>query len=446
VKAIVIVAGLSVACGGLAAQPFAPMQTVRSGTGQFIVRAPAISTAETRSSREDRTLIEFDPNILAITCERIKQALLWELTMPDLWRGRIYIEVSSALATNQAPIIMAKPYLDGWQYQMELPRRIEKPKFVRGLIQVLLLEIANRNAGLHSAEIPLWLSEGLSQHLVNSSEVDLVLPQPQGDFNHVNVSWQARQGRRRDPLIEARARLETHAAPTFAKLGGAFPEPVPDETWKTFQASAQLFVSQLLSLPNGRPRLVEMLYELPYYLNWQSAFLNAYRADFPRLLDVEKWWAIVLVHFAGQDPSQTWSIPMALQKLDDTLHPPALVSADRKDMPHRAKLSVQQVITDWDYLRQRIVLKELISRLLLVRLKSPPELGSLVDAYRAAIDSYLNRRDRVGITPSLPGRPATRADWLVRGAVNALNDLDEKRAASGATNAPPGNSLAQTPK
>src|SRR5439155_10295094 len=103
-----------------------------------------------------------------VTCERIKQALLRELALADLWRGRVYLEINSTLATNQAPIVFAKPYLDGWQYQVELAPSIERPKLVRGLVQVLLLEIANRNAGLRSAEIPLWLSECVAPTLVHA--------------------------------------------------------------------------------------------------------------------------------------------------------------------------------------------------------------------------------------------------------------------------------------
>ena len=54
----------------------------------------------------------------------------------------------------------------------------------------------------------------------------------------------------------------------------------------------------------------------------QSAFLNAYRLQFPRLLDVEKWWAVILVHFTGLDPTQAWSLPVTLQKLEEALQPP----------------------------------------------------------------------------------------------------------------------------
>src|SRR5207302_5377602 len=143
----------------------------------------------TTSGAANSTLIELDPNVLAVTCERIKQALLRELTLADLWRGRVYVQINSALSTNQAPLVFAKPYLDGWQYQVELARSIEKPKLVSGLVQVLLMEIANRNAGLRSAEIPLWLSEGVAQTLVRESQADLVVLHPQRNFNLVNLSW-----------------------------------------------------------------------------------------------------------------------------------------------------------------------------------------------------------------------------------------------------------------
>ena len=438
--------GLLLASSCLGAALTGPVLTVRSSTSQFIVRGPTLSQLYTNAPVGDSALVELDPNILAVTCERIKQALLRELTLPDLWRGRIYIEIYSAWSTNQVPVILAKPYLDGWHYQMELPAWIDTTKLVRGLTQVLLLEIANRGAGLRSAEIPLWLSEGLSRQLIESSELDLVLAQPKWNFNHVNVTWQARQAIRRDPLKDARERLQSHAALTFAKLGDTLPDPVPEETWKTFQASAQLFVNQLLQLPGGRATLVELLYEMPYYLNWQSAFLSAYRAWFPRLLDVEKWWAVVLVHFTGQDPTQAWSIPLALQKLDETLHPPALVSTQRKDMPQRAKLSIQQIITDWDYLRQRIALKGVTAQLLVVRFKTPPELLSLVDDYRATIENYLNKRDQVGFARSLPGLPPMRADLLVRDVVRRLNELDEIRALLPAPNGESANTSAKAIK
>jgi len=436
-KILAVLLGSLIASAGLGALPDRGVRTVNSRSGQFVVRGPSLAQLSTDSAFANSTLIELDPNILAVTCERIKQALLRELTMADLWRGRIYLQINSSLSTNQPPIVFAKPYLDGWQYQVELARSIEKSKLLSGLVQVLLLEIANRNAGLRSAEIPLWLSEGVAQALAHGSEADLVVPHPQRNFNLVNLSWQARQAVRRDPLEEARGRLQTHAAFSFTKLGDGLPNSAPGETWKTFQACAQLFVSELLRLPRGRSRLVEMLYELPFYLNWQSAFLNAFRGLFPRLLDVEKWWAVTITHFTGQDPTQAWAMPVALEKLEEVLHPSVLISAGRKDMPQRSRMSVQRIIKEWDYLRQRIVLKGVTAQLFSVRLKTPPELIALVEEYRAAIENYFAKRDQIGMARSLPGLPPLRADFLVVEVVKKLDELDAKRAAVSVTNAPP---------
>jgi len=435
-KTLAIMLGSVIASAAWAAQPDGSVRTVKSSSGQFVVRGPAIAQLSTNSAFGDSTLIELDPNILAVSCERIKQALLRELSMMDLWRGRVYVEFNPMLTANQAPVIFAKPYLDGWQYQVEMARSIQRTKLVSGLVQVLLLEIANRNAGLRSAEIPLWLSEGVAQVLVHENEVDLVVPHSERNFNLVNLSWQVRQAARRDPLRETRERLQTHAAFSFTRLSDGLPYSAPDETWKTFQASTQLFVRELARLPGGRARLVEMLYELPHYLNWQTAFLNAFRGLFPRLLDVEKWWAVTLTHFTGQDPTQAWAIPVALQKLDEALHPPVLVSGSRKDMPQRARMSIQRIINEWDYLRQRIVLKGVTTQLFSVRLKSPPELVALVEENRATIENYLAKRDQVGMARSLPGLPPLRADFLVADVVRRLNELDAMRGALASTNAP----------
>jgi len=436
-KILAIILGSLTASAALAALPDRGVRTVNSSSGQFVVRGPALTQISTNAAFADGSLIDLDPNILAVTCERIKQALLRELTMVDLWRGRVYVQINSTLSANQAPIVFAKPYLDGWQYQVELARSIERPKLVSGLVQVLLLEIANRTAGLRSAEVPLWLSEGMAQALIHESVVDLVVPHPERNFNLVNLSWQARQAIRRDPLREARERLQTHAALSFAKLGAGLPNSAPVETWKTFQASAQLFVRELVRLPGGRSRLVQMLYVLPHYLNWQTAFLNAFGGQFPRLLDAEKWWAVTITHFTGQDPTQAWAMPVALQKLDEALHPPVLVSANRKDMPQRMRMSVQRIINEWDYLRQRIVLKGVTAQLFSVRLKSPPELVALVEENRATIENYLTKRDQVGMARALPGLPPMRADLLVADVVKKLDELEAKRDAVSATNAPP---------
>ena len=138
-----------------------------------------------------------------------------------------------------------------------------------------------------------------------------------------------------------------------------------------------------------------------------------------------------------------WSIDIAIQKLDEALHPPALVGGSRKDLPRRTRMPVQQIIDEWDYLRQRILLRQIAAQLLVMRMKMPPEMVALVDEYRNTIESYLTKRDKAGVARSLPGVPATRADAVVRDVVKKLNDLDQARGSFGQpkptdTNALPG--------
>jgi len=59
-----------------------------------------------------------------------------------------------------------------------------------------------------------------------------------------------------------------------------------------------------------------------------------------------------------------------------------------------------------------------------------------VEEYRAGIESYLAKRDQIGMARSLPGLPPLRADFLVADVVKKLDEVDAKRAAVSVTNAP----------
>lgn len=432
--AVVTLLGSVIVPGAFAAPPAGvarnnDVQVVRSSSGQFVVSSSrsALARRPATGFSTNASVVDLDSDVLAVSCERVKQMLLRELGVADVWRGRVYVAVNSDLTNNSPAVIVARPFTDGWHYRMDVPLQMDRAKLVRGLVQVLLMEIANRTAGLRSAEIPLWLTEGLTQHLMRVSERDLILSEPRWNVNRVNINWVARQALRRDPLKEVRERFDTHTALTFGKLSEALPEPLPEETWKTYQASAQLFVHQLLMLQGGRAELVEMLLELPHYLNWQAAFLNAFRPHFVRMLDVEKWWAVVLVHFTGLDPAQAWKPDVALRKLDEILRPALLVSVGPKKLPRRTQLSLQQIVGDRDYLRQRIILRTVVSQLIALRVRTPRELVWLVDEYRKALEDYLNKHDQAGVARALPGLPPTRADLLARDLEKRLNELDGRR-------------------
>ena len=89
---------------------------------------------------------------------------------------------------------------------------------MRVIVQVLLIEMANRTVPPRSAEIPLWLVEGLAQLLVSSSEVDLILAPPRAKAN--GLSFSATTVNSRLQTLRQQAQKQLHGRPplTFENL------------------------------------------------------------------------------------------------------------------------------------------------------------------------------------------------------------------------------------
>jgi hypothetical protein len=372
--------------------------------------------------------IELEGPSLVLTCERVKRALLWELGAMDRWQGTIYVVVNPAMTNNQAPVIGAQAFRQGWQYRMELPQRMEVLALVRGVVHAVLLEMANRQAGTRSAEVPLWLAEGLTLHLVRSSLTDLAVVPPNELVAGVEVGSTFREVRRPDPLAEARERLKEHAAMSVARLGEVTPDALAPETWRTFQASAQVFVYHLLQLPGGRNRLMATIHGLASVLNWQQAFLEAFQPGFTRMLEVEKWWSVILVRFTGHDPMNAWSRSEALAKLAAVVEPVVLTPVKGGGGSERTRLRLQELIRDWSYARQVPVLQQVQQQLAAVRVKLPPELAVLADAYRQVLADYVDGRKRLSLMPVLAVIPSASSAGLVTGTTGRLDELDGRRA------------------
>jgi hypothetical protein len=151
------------------------------------------------------------------------------------------------------------------------------------------------------------------------------------------------------------------------------------------------------------------------------------------MLDVEKWWSVVLVHFSGLDSANAWSVEVALDKIGQALAPPVLINEKPQALPRRVNLPVQEIIDRFDYLRQRLLLQDVIRQLQVLRVFTPPSVVSLLDDYRHALENYLDQRDRAGVGRSLAGLPTLNADRLVHATVEKLNNLDRRRAELAAT-------------
>lgn len=420
---------------GIAASAPYSIGTVHSSSGQFIVqgRRPTPSDQILPGQTSSDRVVQLDTDLLTVSCERIKQAVLRILDTPDNWRGRIKLELLRYATAIQDIRITSMLNADVWHYQVELPEQIEPEKLVRGIVRVLLLEMANRNAGTRSAELPLWLVEGLARYLLAEDIADLIL-RPQTGF--------ALQFVKPDPLLPVRKHLSAHAPLSFTELSLPGSAQLAGENWRTYQLCSQLFLTDLLRMKDGRAALLDMLHQLPQHLNWQTAFLNAFRVQFPRMLEVEKWWAVNLANFTGRDPASTWPRSLSLQKIDEILHSPAEVSFTSQDLPERKSASLQQIVAERSLAQQQGLLRQKINQLYVLRFNVPPELASLVDNYRLTLESYLAKRERAGYEPAIKGQPLVRVNYLVEEVVRRLNELDRQRAVLSQTNAAPASAAA----
>ena len=413
-------------------------QALTSRSGQFIVRSTALAPLRPALANLDTNwnYIILDPMLLPVSCDRLKEILNRQIDETAPWRGRIYVTLHTATSAADPIDITSERFRDGWRYLVELPNLVEKSRYINALVQVLLLEIANRSATERSAEIPAWLTEGFSRQLLagSNTEMKIILPPPStptaGGFREAVMQFDAT---RNDPLANARAWLRAATPLTFQELSWPTAEQVEGSQSEVFGCSAQLFVKQLLALNDGQACMRTMLASLPSYYNWQFAFLRAYKSHFQRPLDVEKWWALQVVHFTGREMAERWLPDESLRKLDEIIHPNVLVRTSTNQLPLQGEVALQTVIREWDNSRQTPLLQTKLGQLNSLRLRVDPAVVPLLDEYRQVLIAYLQNRDHHGLLGLTKGSSRRRAS---NEAVRELDALDARRAAlSAGTNA-----------
>jgi hypothetical protein len=401
--------------------------TTRSSSGQFIVYGLRRASPLPRSLNNATNLVRLEPTFLAVSCERIKQALLRELDATSAWRGKVYLILRPVKNVDDRVEVSSSRFSDGWTYRVELPDAIEAPKLVGAVVQVLLLEMANRNASSNPTALPIWLMEGLSQELLAASELDLVLQPPQQTINNVNISQKIRSNRKSNPLAAAHERLRSRPPLTIQELSWPTDEQLSDQAGEVYRCSAQLFVHELLQLKNGRASLRTMVEQLPQNLNWQTTFLRAFRVHFTRQLDVEKWWALQLVHFTGRDLTQTWPNEASWKKLDEIVRSQVQVRISTNELPLRSEVSLQTIIREWDYLRQNRVLRDKLDQLQRLRLRMSQDLVFLVDDYRQTLETYLQKVAKAGLILNTKRQDRPDVKRFLQETLNQLDMLDAQR-------------------
>ncbi len=441
-----LMVGLSSPAPGFAAT-FDPadMTIVHSHSGLFVVVAPkhlrVPSPPPVRADAPPGTppppaVLHLTPEFAAVSCERIKEALSRTFGLREVFPRadsrrpvRIHVTLADPATTPAHLIFEATRYLDGWRYRLQAPAAVAPEAFVRGVVHALLQSWANHYPGPHAAEIPAWLTEGLTRHLEFTSPVELVLDRPSASGNQLPLEVSVREKPRGDPLEPVRARLRLQPALGFTAL--SLPEPAMDlGALEHYRDSAHIFTAELFKSREARAGVRRMLELLPQYLNWQTAFFRAFRPTFERPIDVEKWWALRLVSFTGRDPRQTWTEEIAHRKLEDVLLVRAELRQGSRDLPQQGLVPMQRVVSEWDRVPQRIALQRAVQQLAAIQLKLPPDLARLAEAYRVTLNDYLALRGRGGHASDRKGDVPLTAAMLAVQTVRQLDELDRQRLES----------------
>ncbi|MSU61069.1 MAG: hypothetical protein EXS31_01530 [Pedosphaera sp.] len=391
---------------------------------QFVVQdtRPFGRSLSATWDEQNPEMVQLEPGPLLFCAERVKEGVARQLGISSRGGSEIELQIYAPRRNDENILIHSTLYANGWRYKLRVPDDLQRSRLVRGLVQVLLLEHANRGTTGKSAEIPSWLLEGLTrQVLVDVGPTLIVDGVPR---NSVRRSMRIIHGA--DALAGVREFVRRQQPLTFTELSEPlWTEPPPDQLMR-YQMSAQLFLARLIEAPDGQARLARMLRALPDCWNWQTALLRTF--DFPRLVDVEKWWSVQIAAFRGNDPDVILSLDRGLARLADVLAVISQVQLDTNALPIRAKVTVSQILSEWEYAQQRPVLLRKLTLLMAMRGSAPRQLVPLLDGYAVCIQSYVQRRDRSGYDPVSRVQTNKPGPMLAREAARQLAELDKQRA------------------
>lgn len=414
--------------GGAAAsaQPAALNSALKSVSGQFVIYDLRPAAEQIRAPLGANEL-ELAPPVLVVSCERIKQALTRELDASRDWSRTINVSIRPEHQMGGTPRIHVERFGSTWNYRLNLPPRLARDEFTRTIVQVVLLELANRTPSERSAEIPLWLSEGLTQRLLAAREVELVLPKPSTQVGTMLMAPAHVLARDPDPLARARQLLRNQPPLAIADLSWPQPEKFSPAEAEFFQVNAQLFVSELLDLKHGAAALRNFTLQLPKTFNWQTAFLQVYATNFPNLLALEKWWALQAAHFVGRDNKELWTPAESAKKLEATLHTTIAVRTSATELPVRTEVSLQTLLREGDTVRQMKTAQDKILELDRLRLRVAPAYMKIVAEYQTALRDFMRERARFTSTFNKVGAQPPGIRKIIEATIERLDALDIQR-------------------
>jgi hypothetical protein len=427
------VALLAIFCGEGRAQ-FSPvgLNITRSISGQFVIMGLAGPSQLSRlpANAADTNLVRLEPALLTVSAERIKESLARELEIKpgSPWRGKIFLALQPAQSLDEPVTIVSRATASGWEYQVQLPDVLPQTRFVRALTGVLLLEFANRNANEHPAEIPAWLTDGFSQRLLADDLTQMVLSSPDKIINGLPQNRTVETQNHPDPLADARRVLQNNSALTFGQLSWPDDAQMNGDDGGVYRASAQVFVGALLGLKNGPDHLRAMLANLPGCYNWQTAFQNAFAENFPRPLDLEKWWALQIVSFAAHNLGPHWTPAISRGQLDAILSVPVEIRSASNALPERAEISLQAVLRNCDPQQQATILQAKLRDLQIAQFRLAPSLAALSAGYQRVLADFLGESKSAALLTAQTVRSSAASHKIsASAALKRLDELDAQR-------------------
>jgi hypothetical protein len=430
-----VVLGLFFVLAGARGQsPFAGQMAVRSVSGQFTVSSltDAAPFFRNPAAADDTNLVRLEPALLAVAAERFKISLWRQLGLPSdaPWVGKIFLTLRPARALDEPVTITSNPFLNHWNYRVEFPDTLVNTRYTRALSAVLLLEIANRSAatGGHAAEIPAWLVDGFAQQVLASDGDKVVLSATVKKSGGLPTGRLDLAEHDIDPLATTRRVLQNLPVLTFDQLSWPTTAQMNGADGGAYFASAQLFLRELLALKNGPEKMRELLAELPSHLNWQTAFFAAFRDDFQRPLDVEKWWALRVVNFVARDPGPRWSAAISRDRLAELLSVPVEFRSDSNALPTHAEISLQAAIENLSPPERDAVVLSKLRDLALVELRLAPPFGQLADSYRVVLTDFFGEQNKPApVSGTNKHAPTMNRKASLAVTLNKLAALDRRR-------------------
>lgn len=419
-----------VIAGGRAAPPGVTIGSGRvtavSQSGQFVIVGPAPSPGvkgQRLAPVGDKPQVPIHPDLLAVTCERVRRAVNLRLGAPDRAGLPVHFEVRPAHFEEGPITVHPRLFRDGWKFFAELPDSMDWTQLVRLLVEAVVLEQMNRENPSEPVTVPpLWLTEGLTGLLLGELGRDLV-----AESQTITI----RASRHRDAAALARDSLGGNGPLSFSELAQPGTEQLSSlDSYGRYRASATLFVHELLREDRGRRAIREFIRDAHRSLNWQTTFLAVSAGQFRSLLDVEKWWAVASIEVVGRGPSQFWPADRVIAELAVILTETADLPLTNRTETVRRTLPLHEVVQTWDFPAQRPVLRRKVAQLHLLLLHTPPEWTGLVGEATRVVDDYLAAREGGGRDPVARMELETRLNLLVRNTVRRLTQLDEQIAAA----------------